>query len=94
MGFTIGISRGMRDIRSGSRRRGRTSDVHRRGRVHRTVGLGRGAGRPGLGGRLLLRPSDCPAPGAHPLDFAPRCPGRGDAGRRDQGLGASSPAPR
>ncbi len=26
MGFTIGISRGMRDIRTGSRRRSRTSD--------------------------------------------------------------------
>ncbi|MGP3981145.1 bifunctional DNA primase/polymerase [Streptomyces sp. KR80] len=74
MGFTIG---GLRDLRSGPRRRGRASectavaeyaglwgwDVAPGARAKR--GAGDGAGQCSCGA------ADCPAPGAHPLSFAP-----------------------
>ncbi|MGP4001994.1 bifunctional DNA primase/polymerase [Streptomyces sp. 8N706] len=79
MGFTIG---GILDMRSGSRRRGRASestavtavaeytglwgwDVAPGARAKRTGGDGVGAAECSCG------TSDCPSPGAHPLNFAP-----------------------
>jgi hypothetical protein len=81
MGFTIG---GMRDLRSGTRsgarvgarRRGRASDCTA---VAEFTGLwgwdvtpGARAGAPG--GDCSCGRADCPAPGAHPLEFAPEVP--------------------
>lgn len=60
---------------------------HRRGRVHRAVGLGRAAGRPGLGGRLLLRPPRLPGAGRASTGLRAGDPRRSDAGRRDRVLG-------
>ncbi|WP_329053652.1 bifunctional DNA primase/polymerase [Streptomyces violaceus] len=74
MGFTIGISQGMRDIRSGSRRRGRTSDGIA---VAEYTGLWGWDVLPGArasAGACSCGRRDCPAPGAHPLDFAPVIP--------------------
>ncbi|MEV5310268.1 bifunctional DNA primase/polymerase [Streptomyces sp. NPDC052610] len=74
MGFTIGSSRGIRDIRSGSRRRGRSSECTA---VAEYTGLWGWDVVPGARAAASLcscgRP-DCRAPGAHPLDFAPRVP--------------------
>ncbi len=94
MGFTIGSSRSIREIRSGTRRRGRVVGVHRRGRVHRPLGLGRGRRRPRGGRRLLLRPDRLPRAGRPPAGL--RAPGRGrrHARRSHRRLGPSSPAPR
>src|SRR3954469_10287131 len=77
MGFTIG---GIRDMRSGSRRRGRTSesttvaeytglwgwDVVPGARATRGTGNSRNECSCGAAG--------CPAPGAHPLGFVPGVP--------------------
>ncbi|MEW2449799.1 bifunctional DNA primase/polymerase [Streptomyces parvulus] len=76
MGFTIGIgsSRGMRDIRSGARRRGRPSECTV---VAEFTGLWGWEVVPGArtaAGACSCGRCDCPAPGAHPLDFAPRVP--------------------
>ncbi|MGK5627082.1 bifunctional DNA primase/polymerase [Streptomyces sp. URMC 123] len=73
MGFTIG---GILDMRSGSRRRGRASDCTA---VAEYTGLwgwdvvpGARAARDGNGSVVCsCGTADCPAPGAHPLDFAP-----------------------
>ncbi|MDN3269048.1 bifunctional DNA primase/polymerase [Streptomyces sp. MA15] len=71
MGFTIGISRGIRDIRSGSRRRGRSSDGTV---VAEYTGLWGWDVAPGVravaGACSCGRPA-CRAPGAHPLEHAP-----------------------
>lgn len=74
MGFTIGSSRGMRDIRSGTRRRGRASE---RTVVAEFTGLWGWDVVPGAraaAGVCSCGRSDCPAPGAHPLDLAPQVP--------------------
>ncbi|MGW7620836.1 bifunctional DNA primase/polymerase [Streptomyces antimycoticus] len=77
MGFTIG---GNRDMRSGSRRRGRTSESTT---VAEYTGLwgwdvvpGARAARSSGGGRNECSCGDhgCPSPGAHPLSFAPGVP--------------------
>ncbi|MBJ6643600.1 DNA primase [Streptomyces sp. BSE7F] len=71
MGFTIGISRGIRDIRSGSRRRGRSSDGTV---VAEYTGLWGWDVVPGV--RAVAEScscgrAGCRAPGAHPLEHAP-----------------------
>ncbi|MFC8713441.1 bifunctional DNA primase/polymerase [Streptomyces sp. NPDC057197] len=74
MGFTIG---GIREIRSGARRRGRSFRSSECTAVAEYTGLwgwdvvrgARAAGGACSCGRL-----DCPAPGAHPLEFAPPIP--------------------
>ncbi|KFG73470.1 bifunctional DNA primase/polymerase [Streptomyces mutabilis] len=76
MGFTIGIggTRGIRDIRSGVRRRGRASECTA---VAEFTGLWGWAVVPGAraaGGACSCGRHGCPAPGAHPLDFAPEVP--------------------
>ena len=71
MGFTIGISRGIRDIRSGSRRRGRSSDGTV---VAEYTGLWGWDVVPGVraaAGACSCGHPDCRAPGAHPLGHAP-----------------------
>ncbi|HET6855689.1 MAG TPA: bifunctional DNA primase/polymerase [Streptomyces sp.] len=76
MGFTIG---GIREMRSGSWRRGRTSECTA---VAEYTGLWGWAVRPGAraaaGGNGTRECScgdtACRAPGAHPLDFAPEVP--------------------
>ncbi|MET8829103.1 bifunctional DNA primase/polymerase [Streptomyces sp. NPDC004610] len=74
MGFTIGTSRSIRDIRGGARRRGRASDCTA---VAEYTGLWGWAVVPGARaaqGLCSCGRTDCPAPGAHPLDFAPEVP--------------------
>lgn len=71
MGFTIGISRGIRDVRSGSRRRSRSSDGTV---VAEYTGLWGWDVVPGVraaAGTCSCGRADCRAPGAHPLDRAP-----------------------
>ncbi|MFI1798614.1 bifunctional DNA primase/polymerase [Streptomyces sp. NPDC020379] len=75
MGFTIG---GIRDLRSGSRRRGRASETVTA--VAEYTGLWGWDVVPGARASRGGRPAcscgtaDCPAPGAHPLPFAPPVP--------------------
>ncbi|MFI1166703.1 bifunctional DNA primase/polymerase [Streptomyces sp. NPDC020801] len=74
MGFTIG---GMRDIRTGTRRRGRSYRSSECTAVAEYTGLWgwdvvRGARA--VGGACSCGRTDCPAPGAHPLEFAPPIP--------------------
>ncbi|MGV9348022.1 bifunctional DNA primase/polymerase [Streptomyces spiralis] len=74
MGFTIG---GIREIRSGARRRGRSYRSSECTAVAEYTGLWgwdvvRGART--VGGACSCGRADCPAPGAHPLDFAPEIP--------------------
>ncbi|PZG99177.1 DNA primase, partial [Streptomyces sp. NTH33] len=74
MGFTIG---GMREIRSGTRRRGRSYRSSECTAVAEYTGLWgwdvvRGARA--VGGACSCGRTDCPAPGAHPLEFAPGIP--------------------
>ncbi|MGK5544262.1 bifunctional DNA primase/polymerase [Streptomyces sp. URMC 127] len=78
MGFTIG---GIRDLRSGSRRRGRASECVTT--VAEYTGLWGWDVVPGARASRAGRPSgavcscgadDCPSPGAHPLSFAPVVP--------------------
>ncbi|MEV5167900.1 bifunctional DNA primase/polymerase [Streptomyces werraensis] len=71
MGFTIGISRGIRDIRSGSRRRGRSSEGTV---VAEYTGLWGWEVVPGVravAGSCSCGRAGCRAPGAHPLEHAP-----------------------
>ncbi|MFI9762317.1 bifunctional DNA primase/polymerase [Streptomyces sp. NPDC051963] len=74
MGFTIGSSRGIRDIRSGSRRRGRTSDCTAVAEFTGLWGWDVVPGARAAAGACSCGHSDCRAPGAHPLDFAPEVP--------------------
>ncbi|MFF9048670.1 bifunctional DNA primase/polymerase [Streptomyces parvulus] len=76
MGFTIGIgsSRGMRDIRSGARRRGRASECTVVAEFTGLWGWDVVPGARTAAGACSCGRRDCPAPGAHPLDFAPRVP--------------------
>ncbi|MFF3312063.1 bifunctional DNA primase/polymerase [Streptomyces sp. NPDC002952] len=74
MGFTIGGTRGMREIRPGARRRGRSSECTA---VAEFTGLWSWDVVPGAraaAGVCSCGKADCPAPGAHPLDFAPVIP--------------------
>ncbi|WP_081239110.1 bifunctional DNA primase/polymerase [Streptomyces viridosporus] len=74
MGFTIGISRGIRDIRSGSRRRGRSSDGTAVAEYTGLWGWDVVPGARAASGACSCRRTGCRAPGAHPLDFAPVIP--------------------
>ncbi|MFI9154742.1 bifunctional DNA primase/polymerase [Streptomyces sp. NPDC053367] len=74
MGFTIGSSRGIRDIRSGSRRRGRTSECTAVAEYTGLWGWDVVPGARAAAGVCSCGRADCPSPGAHPLDFAPEVP--------------------
>ncbi|CAL9595274.1 hypothetical protein SUDANB15_05292 [Streptomyces sp. enrichment culture] len=74
MGFTIGISRGIRDIRSGSRRRGRSSDATAVAEYTGLWGWDVVPGVRAVAGACSCGRTGCRAPGAHPLDFAPVIP--------------------
>ncbi|MEU6451872.1 bifunctional DNA primase/polymerase [Streptomyces sp. NPDC046979] len=76
MGFTIGIgsSRGMRETRSGARRRGRAAECTVVAEFTGLWGWDVVPGARTAAGACSCGRSDCPAPGAHPLDFAPRVP--------------------
>jgi len=74
MGFTIGSSRGIRDIRSSSRRRGRSSECTAVAEFTGLWGWDVVPGARAAGGACSCGHSDCRAPGAHPLDFAPEVP--------------------
>ncbi|MFJ9727692.1 bifunctional DNA primase/polymerase [Streptomyces sp. NPDC101209] len=72
MGFTIG---GIREIRSGTRRRGRSSECTTA--VAEFTGLWGWdvvAGARAAAGACSCGRADCGAPGAHPLEFAPLVP--------------------
>lgn len=76
MGFTIGGSRGTKEFRTGARRRGRTSECTT---VAEYTGLWGWDVRPGARAAGPTRDcscghTNCGAPGAHPLDFAPTVP--------------------
>ncbi|MFF8847011.1 bifunctional DNA primase/polymerase [Streptomyces sp. NPDC015127] len=74
MGFTIGGTRGISQIRSGSRRRGRTTEATA---VAEYTGLWGWSVIPGAraaAGRCSCGDTGCAAPGAHPLDFALEVP--------------------
>ncbi|MBQ0827952.1 bifunctional DNA primase/polymerase [Streptomyces tagetis] len=74
MGFTIGSSRAMRDIRSGARRRGRTSECTAVAELTGLWGWDVVPGARAAAGACSCGRRECPAPGAHPLDFAPEVP--------------------
>ncbi|MFF8096704.1 bifunctional DNA primase/polymerase [Streptomyces sp. NPDC016675] len=77
MGFTIGIgggTRGMRDIRSGPRRRGRASECTVVAEFTGLWGWDVVPGARAAAGACSCGREDCPAPGAHPLAFAPEVP--------------------
>ncbi|MFE2066884.1 bifunctional DNA primase/polymerase [Streptomyces sp. NPDC059467] len=69
MGFTIG---GIREIRSGTRRRGRSSDCTAVAEFTGLWGWDVAPGARAAAGACSCGHADCPAPGAHPLDFAPQ----------------------
>ncbi|MFC8408443.1 bifunctional DNA primase/polymerase [Streptomyces griseoincarnatus] len=71
MGFTIGISRGIRDIRSGSRRRGRSSDGTVVAEYTGLWGWDVVPGVRAVAGSCSCGRAGCGAPGAHPLEHAP-----------------------
>ncbi|MDT6987355.1 bifunctional DNA primase/polymerase [Streptomyces lusitanus] len=71
MGFTIGISRGIRDIRSGSRRRGRSSDGTVVAEYTGLWGWDVVPGVRAVAGSCSCGRTGCRAPGAHPLSHAP-----------------------
>ncbi|MGW7632281.1 bifunctional DNA primase/polymerase [Streptomyces vinaceus] len=71
MGFTIGISRGIRDIRSGSRRRGRSSDGTVVAEYTGLWGWDVVPGVRAVAGSCSCGRAGCRAPGAHPLGHAP-----------------------
>nr|WP_282549163.1 bifunctional DNA primase/polymerase [Streptomyces rochei] len=78
MGFTIGIggTRGMRDLRSATRRRVRASECTAVAEFTGLWGWDVVPGARAAGGACSCGRRDCPAPGAHPLDFAPAVPAR------------------
>ncbi|MEU8971668.1 bifunctional DNA primase/polymerase [Streptomyces monashensis] len=71
MGFTIG---GIREIRSGARRRGRSSECTAVAEFTGLWGWDVVPGARAAAGACSCGRADCPAPGAHPLDFAPQVP--------------------
>ncbi|KYK15427.1 MULTISPECIES: bifunctional DNA primase/polymerase [Streptomyces] len=76
MGFTIGIggTRGMRDLRSATRRRVRASECTAVAEFTGLWGWDVVPGARAAGGACSCGRRDCPAPGAHHLDFAPEVP--------------------
>ncbi|MFC5805657.1 bifunctional DNA primase/polymerase [Streptomyces formicae] len=73
MGFTIGGSR-VREIRPGSRRRGRTTEVTAVAEYTGLWGWDVVPGARASAGHCSCGDAGCEAPGAHPLDFAPELP--------------------
>ncbi|MER5383053.1 bifunctional DNA primase/polymerase [Streptomyces sp. NBC_00647] len=74
MGFTIGSSRAMRDIRTGTRRRGRSSESTAVAEFTGLWGWDVVPGARAAAGVCSCGRGDCAAPGAHPLGFAPTIP--------------------
>ncbi|MBT2409201.1 bifunctional DNA primase/polymerase [Streptomyces sp. ISL-12] len=74
MGFTIGSSRGIRDLRTAARRRGRPSECTAVAEFTGLWGWDAVPGARAAAGACSCGRADCPAPGAHPLDFAPEVP--------------------
>ncbi|MCP3816708.1 bifunctional DNA primase/polymerase [Streptomyces sp. A3M-1-3] len=70
MGFTIGSSRGIREIRSGSRRRGRTTECTAVAEYTGLWGWDAVPGARAAAGVCSCGDRRCGAPGAHPLAFA------------------------
>ncbi|WP_045561465.1 bifunctional DNA primase/polymerase [Streptomyces sp. FxanaA7] len=68
MGFTIG---GIREMRSGTRRRGRTSECTAVAEFTGLWGWDVVPGARAASGACSCGRTTCPAPGAHPLGFAP-----------------------
>ncbi|MEW2132217.1 bifunctional DNA primase/polymerase [Streptomyces sp. NPDC005435] len=71
MGFTIG---GIREIRSGTRRRGRSTECTAVAEFTGLWGWDVVPGARTAGGVCSCGRADCPAPGAHPLEFAAPVP--------------------
>ncbi|WP_055493504.1 bifunctional DNA primase/polymerase [Streptomyces sp. TP-A0356] len=71
MGFTIGGTRGIREIRPGARRRSRSSECTAVAEYTGLWGWDVVPGARAVAGACSCGGSDCDAPGAHPLDFAP-----------------------
>ncbi|MEV5346149.1 bifunctional DNA primase/polymerase [Streptomyces achromogenes] len=71
MGFTIG---GIREIRSGTRRRGRLAECTLVAEFTGLWGWDVVPGARAAGGACSCGRPDCAAPGAHPLEFAPPVP--------------------
>ncbi|GAA3766069.1 bifunctional DNA primase/polymerase [Streptomyces chiangmaiensis] len=71
MGFTIGGTRANRDIRSGARRRGRSSECTVVAEYTGLWGWDVVPGARAVAGACSCGKSDCGMPGAHRLDFAP-----------------------
>ncbi|MFI9428287.1 bifunctional DNA primase/polymerase [Streptomyces achromogenes] len=71
MGFTIG---GIREIRSGTRRRGRLAECTLVAEFTGLWGWDVVPGARAVGGACSCGRPDCAAPGAHPLEFAPPVP--------------------
>ncbi|WP_018544749.1 bifunctional DNA primase/polymerase [Streptomyces sp. LaPpAH-108] len=71
MGFTIG---GIREIRSGTRRRGRSSECTAVAEFTGLWGWDVVPGARTAGGACSCGHATCPAPGAHPLEFAAPVP--------------------
>lgn len=74
MGFTIGSSRSIRDIRTGSRRRGRSSECTAVAEFTGLWGWDVVPGARAAAGACSCGSRGCRAPGAHPLDFAAEIP--------------------
>ncbi|GGZ47284.1 DNA primase [Streptomyces inusitatus] len=74
MGFTIGSSRGIRDIRSGSRRRGRTAECTVVAEYTGLWGWSVVPGARAVSGGCSCDSPDCASPGAHPLPYAAEIP--------------------
>ncbi|MGW7368077.1 bifunctional DNA primase/polymerase [Streptomyces sp. NPDC054841] len=74
MGFTIGGSRGVREIRPGSRRRGRATECTAVAEYTGLWGWDVVPGARASAGRCSCGDSSCTSPGAHPLDFASEVP--------------------
>jgi hypothetical protein len=73
MGFTIGVSRGIREIRPGLRRRGRSAECTAVAEYTGLWGWDVVPGARTMGGTdaCSCGAPDCTAPGAHPLGFVP-----------------------
>ncbi|MEG3629042.1 bifunctional DNA primase/polymerase [Streptomyces poriticola] len=74
MGFTIGSSRGIRDLRTGGRRRGRSSECTAVAEFTGLWGWDVVPGARAADGACSCGRRGCRVPGAHPLDFAPEIP--------------------
>ncbi|UFQ18308.1 MULTISPECIES: bifunctional DNA primase/polymerase [Streptomyces] len=74
MGFTIGGTRGTDKLRAAARRRGRPSDCTTVAEYTGLWGWDAVPGARALDGTCSCGVADCPAPGAHPLGFAPVTP--------------------